>query len=70
MATNPNPSKARSVGEDAPAGQREPRRTTKGGRLVRLLKASGGREIATLSRELGWQPHTTRAALARLRKAG
>ena len=38
--------------------------------LVRLLKASAGREIATLSRELGWQPHTTRAALTRLRKAG
>jgi hypothetical protein len=38
--------------------------------LVRLLKASTGREIATLSRELGWQPHTTRAALTRLRKSG
>jgi hypothetical protein len=38
--------------------------------LVRLLKAGAGREIATLSRELGWQPHTTRAALTRLRKAG
>jgi DNA-binding transcriptional regulator PaaX len=38
--------------------------------LVRLLKAGAGREIAALSRELGWQPHTTRAALTRLRKAG
>ena len=35
-----------------------------------MLKASAGREIATLSRELGWQPHTTRAALTRLRQAG
>jgi DNA-binding transcriptional regulator PaaX len=35
-----------------------------------LLKASAGREIAALSRELGWQPHTTRAALTRLKKSG
>jgi DNA-binding transcriptional regulator PaaX len=34
------------------------------------LKASTGREIAALSRELGWKPHTTRAALTRLRQAG
>jgi hypothetical protein len=38
--------------------------------LVRPLKASAGREIATLSRELGWLPHTTRAALTGLRRAG
>jgi len=29
-----------------------------------------GRDIAALSAELGWQAHTTRAALSRLRKAG
>jgi Protein of unknown function (DUF3489) len=70
MATKPHPRKARSAGKSAPAGVRAPRSTTKKDRLVRLLKASAGREIATLSRELGWQPHTTRAALTRLRKAG
>jgi hypothetical protein len=70
MATKPNPRKPSSAGKDAPAGVRARRRTTKGDRLVRLLKASAGREIATLSRELGWQPHTTRAALTRLRRAG
>ena len=70
MATKPNPTKPRSAGKDAPAGRCAPRRTTKRDRLVRLLKASAGREIATLSRELGWLPHTTRAALTRLRKAG
>ena len=70
MATKPNPSKPRSAGKGARAGIRATRRTTKRDRLVRLLKASAGREIASVSRELGWQPHTTRAALTRLRRAG
>jgi hypothetical protein len=70
MATKSKSSKPRSAGNGAPAGVRAPRSTTKKDRLVRLLKASAGREIATLSRELGWQPHTTRAALTRLRQAG
>jgi hypothetical protein len=70
MATKSSPSETRSAGKGARAGVRAPRRTTKRDRLVRLLKASTGREIAALSRELGWQPHTTRAALTRLRQAG
>jgi hypothetical protein len=70
MAIKPNRSKPRSAGKGARAGVRATRRTTKRDRLVRLLRASVGREIATLSRELGWQPHTTRAALTRLRRAG
>ena len=70
MARKPNPSEPRSAGMGAPAGRRAQRRTTKRDRLVRLLKAGAGREIAALSRELGWLPHTTRAALTRLRRAG
>ena len=70
MATKPDPSKPSPAGKGARAGVHAPRRTTKSDRLVRLLKASAGREIAALSRELGWQSHTTRAALTRLRQAG
>ncbi len=71
MATKPNPSKPRSAGKCTTAGRRAPRRTTtKRDRLVRLLKAGSRRDIATLSRGLGWLPHTTRAALTRLRKVG
>jgi hypothetical protein len=70
MATKPDPRKPRSAGKGTPAALRAPRRATKRDRLVRLLKASAGREIAALSRELGWQSHTTRAALTRLRHAG
>jgi hypothetical protein len=43
---------------------------TKTDKLVRLLKARSGQDIATLSARLGWQPHSTRAAVSRLRKAG
>ncbi len=43
---------------------------TKRARLIGLLKAAGGAAVATLSADLGWQQHSTRAALTGLRKAG
>jgi hypothetical protein len=43
---------------------------TKRARLIGLLKAAGGADVATLSADLGWQQHSTRAALTGLRKAG
>ena len=48
---------------------KEPR-LTKNARLIELLKGDGGVDIGTLSSALGWQSHTTRAALTRLRQAG
>lgn len=49
----------------------EPARpTTKKARLIALLSADTGADVATMSRTLGWQAHTTRAALTGLRKAG
>lgn len=45
-------------------------RQTKRAQLIGLLKAGEGADIGTLSRKLGWQTHTTRAALTGLRKAG
>jgi DNA-binding transcriptional regulator PaaX len=35
-----------------------------------MLKKDKGSDVSTLSRELGWQHHSTRAALTELRKAG
>jgi predicted ArsR family transcriptional regulator len=70
MATKPKTDKPRSTGERTPGGRRARKRPTKRDRLIRLLKAGSGRDIAALSRNLGWLPHTTRAALSRLRKAG
>lgn len=39
-------------------------------RLTALLGNRSGRDIATLSTKLCWQPHSVRAALSRLRKTG
>lgn len=46
------------------------RRTTKKDQLIKLLGTKSGADIKTLSEKLGWQQHTTRAAMSGLRKAG
>lgn len=43
---------------------------TKRSQLLNLLDASKGRSVAELSEALGWQRHTTHAALTGLRKSG
>ncbi len=43
---------------------------TKKAQLIRLLSAKAGADIAAISGKLGWQPHTTRAAITGLKKAG
>lgn len=45
-------------------------RVTKKDQLIKLLSNKTGREISAISETLGWQHHTTRAALSGLRKAG
>ena len=45
-------------------------RQTKQAQLIKLLKSKTGKDIVALSETLGWQQHTTRAALSRLRSAG
>ncbi len=70
MASKPNPTKTKPASKGAPRGRSDRKRATKGDRLIQLLKARSGRDIATLSGKLGWQPHSTRAALSRLGKAG
>lgn len=45
-------------------------RPTKKSQLIRLLRARGGKDVGSISEALGWQQHTTRAALSGLRKAG
>ena len=45
-------------------------RTTKKAQLIKLLSVKAGADIATISGKLGWQTHTTRAAITGLRKAG
>lgn len=43
---------------------------TKNARLISLLSKDRGADVGSLSKRLGWLPHTTRAALSRLRKSG
>lgn len=43
---------------------------TKTQQLVAVLKWRSGRSLDELSEKFGWQSHTTRAAMTRLRQAG
>ena len=43
---------------------------TKKQALIQLLNRKSGADVAMISDKLGWQTHTTRAALTGLRKAG
>ena len=45
-------------------------RLTKKDQLIKLLRTRAGADVAAISAKLGWQQHTTRAALTGLRKAG
>lgn len=45
-------------------------RVTKKDHLIKLLRTKAGADVAAISTKLGWQQHTTRAALSELRKAG
>ena len=38
--------------------------------LRKLLNRKSGATIAQIQKALGWQPHTARASISRLRKAG
>ena len=46
------------------------RRPTKTARLEAMLRRPKGATQKQLQKGLGWQPHTVRAAISRLRKAG
>ncbi len=70
MTIKPPRTNTRSASKGAAGGRHDRQRGTKGQRLVQLLKARSGVDIAALSGNLGWQPHSTRAALSRLRQAG
>lgn len=47
-----------------------PERETKTAILRKLLSRKAGADLAALQSATGWQPHSVRAALSGLRKAG
>ena len=69
-------SKASTRANSAAAGRKptnptvQSKRVTKKNQLIKMLRAKRGLDICAISQKLGWQQHTTRAALTRLRQAG
>ena len=53
-----------------PISRTTPPRETKAAILRRLLARKAGANLATLQSATGWQPHSVRAGLSGLRKAG
>ena len=47
-----------------------PRRFTKAGRLLDLLRTGTGASLEEMTEATGWQPHTVRAAMTGLRRRG
>ena len=47
-----------------------PKARSKKTQLINLLSRKSGADAVSISEKFGWQPHTTRAALSGLRKAG
>jgi biotin operon repressor len=45
-------------------------RTTKKAKLIRMLSTKAGADVDLIGSKLGWQSHTTRAAITGLKKAG
>ncbi len=71
MTTEIDKTKTSRTAASKPTGKPSPRpRSSKKAQLVRMLGRKGGADIATNSEKLGWWPHTTRAAVTGLRKAG
>jgi len=48
----------------------QPKTRTKKARLIQMLSRKAGADVATISEQFGWLPHSTRAALTGLRKSG
>lgn len=60
--TSPRKTRARAPANATPKSKKD--------QLIDLLQGKGGADVRALSDTLGWQPHTVRAALTGLRKAG
>ena len=51
-------------------GGEAPPASTKRAQLISLLERAEGASVAEVGQRLGWLPHTVRAAITGLRKAG
>jgi hypothetical protein len=58
------------VGTASVSGAEEPPASTKRAKLIGMLERPEGAAVAEIGQRLGWLPHTVRAAITGLRKAG
>ncbi len=61
---------ANNSNDSKPVRSRPKVRQTRPEQLRKLLRRRSGTSITELRETFGWQPHTARAAISRLRKAG
>ena len=54
----------------AASGGEQPPASTKRSKLIAMLERPEGASVAEIGQQLGWLPHTVRAAMTGLRKAG
>ena len=52
------------------SGANQPPASTKRAKLIAMLERPEGASVAEIGQRLGWLPHTVRAAITGLRKAG
>lgn len=69
-ADGPKTSEPPAQGESPPAAKRGPRSGSKKALLLDMLKRPEGAALTDLTEATGWLPHTTRAAITGVRKAG
>ena len=58
------------LGTAAASGDEQPPASTKRAKLIGMLERPEGASVAEIGQRLGWLPHTVRAAITGLRKAG
>ncbi len=63
-------SRASSAPDQSTRLAKRPANPTKKSKLIKLLSRKRGCGIDVITKELGWQAHTTRAAITRLRQEG
>lgn len=57
-------------GDAAAKSVTQRKRETRRDQLIRMLRRKTGADAPAISERMGWRPHSTRAALSGLRKAG
>ena len=58
------------MGTASASGGEQPPASTKRAKLIGMLERPEGASVAEIGQRLGWLPHTVRAAITGLRKAG